>query len=238
MNIRTAVQQLASLIEDKAHEYVKADWLIWWLSDGQREVAKRTFCLRSSSTDTSVAGQGTYSLPDRCIRIERIYYDGYPIDPTDRVELDRDAQDINDEENTTGESWEDEQGTVSGWVHDLHANKIRLVMVPKESGKVIKILYSYMPEEFTAITATTTLPVYAERAMFLFALINAQRHIAVKYDSDKQLRQAQIWQNHARVNEAQYEAQILDIIQIVQQFQHTAIVHQQGVGMEFEEDYY
>ena len=240
MNIRNAVQQLSSLIEDKAHEYVKADWLIWWLSDGQRAVAKRTLCLKNSSTASgpSVASQGAYSLPTRCIGIDRVYYAGYPIDPITREEMDRTMQDSTDASETSVKAWEDEEGTVERWIYDRHANKIRLVAVPKVAGSEIRILYSELPEEFINITATTNIPEFADEAMFLYALINAQRHISVKYESDKQLRQAQVWQNHARINEAKYEHQIQEIKTMIQGFQNTNIIVQQGVGMEFEEDRY
>ncbi len=238
MDIRATVQKISSLIEDTKHERVDTNWIIWWLSDGQREVAKRTHCLRSSKDDTSVASQAVYDLPTRFIRIDAVYYNAMLLNPTKREQKDRDDQDFNSDPDNTSRAWETSTGTVTEWIHDIHANKLRLVMVPAVAAATIKTLYSYMPAEFTKIDATTVIPDYAEHAMFLFALNMAQQKLAVSYDSDKQLRQAQIWREHSRTSERDYENQIAEISSIIQNVQATYIPTQQGVGMEFSEDHY
>ena len=238
MDIRATVQKISSLIEDSKHARVKTDWIVWWLSDGQREVAKRTHCLRSSKDDTSVADQATYDLPTRFIRIDAVYYNTNLINPTTREQKDRDDQDFNSDPDNTSTSWESSTGNVSEWVHDIHANKLRLVMVPAVKDIAIKTLFSYMPAEFTKINATTVIPDYAEHAMFLFALNMAQKKLAISYDTDKELRQAQIWRQHSITSERNYENQIAEISAIIQNVQATYIPTQQGVGMEYSEDHY
>jgi len=238
MTRRQIMQSVCRLIEDVNHKRIDEKDVLLEISNGEREVATRTKCLRAFDTSkTTEDGTPTYALPDRCIHILSVQIGDRPIHPTDR-----DRMDDYELKNFGSDShWQTKTGVVHWWIYQPEDNKLRLVYIPDSdgAGETIRMNYAYIPETVIVLGAAMAVPSYAEEAVRLFGLKNCQRQLSTMYKSDHELRQAQIWSQHALMSERNYENEIRKVINTLEGFQGRKILQRDGTsGLLFSEDDY
>lgn len=233
------LQSVSRLIEDSKHQRIKAKDILLEISNGEREIAIKTKCLRAFDTSKStIESQADYALPDRCIHLFAIKIDNRPIVPTTREWMDDyELKNFSDETN-----WETKEGEVIRWIYQPETTKeLKLVYIPNsdEAGKVIRMHYAYIPE--TVLTPKTAIfvPSYAEEGVRLFALFKCQRQLETMYKDQHSLAQASIWQRKSIINIQQYERELMKIREVLEGFQGRTILERDGTaGLIFSADDY
>jgi len=120
--------------------HTDADFIAY-CDEAQKYVVRETKCLESSSTSTSVSGTQNYALPNDCIAVRRITYDGKKVFSIDFIELDESELDETDL-----------TGTPTSYY--IWNDTIYFYPIPGTSGKTIKIYYYNSPGTIDAATDT------------------------------------------------------------------------------------
>lgn len=69
-----AITKVRSLIDESSSVFWEDDEITRWLNEGQNDIARRSECLRDSSTVSVTAGTQEYSAPTDMVRITRVTY--------------------------------------------------------------------------------------------------------------------------------------------------------------------
>lgn len=141
------------------------------------EMSLETYCIESTSTDTSVAGTRAYNLPTNAIAIRRLEYDGKKIFPK--------GVDADPKTSTTEVSGTPQE-------YSIWNDQVILYPTPSVSSDEIKF-YTY--DRHAAVTAASTLAVPAEYHLYILDL-----GLSIFYAKDGNQNMStyhrNLWRNH------------------------------------------
>lgn len=237
MTRKQILQSIARLIEDKDHSKIATEDILLEISNGEREIATKTKCLRGFDTSqTTAAGTATYATPTRSIHIFSVQVANRPLSPTDRDKMD----DYELKNFGSDSNWETKRGDVTMWIYQPGtSNSLRLVYIPDSGGETIRQHYAYMPDTILTIGTAMAVPDYAEEAVRLYALGFCQSQISTMYKDNIALRQSEIWSRKALMSERKYENELIKIKRTIEGFQGRRIYQRDGTaGLTYSSDGY
>jgi len=232
LNLQKIREIISERCEDRTYKRLTPNLYLYEIGIAQQKLAMDTKCLSEDTTVTSATGKASYALPSRCIGVYSVYFDGRPLNPTSGYELDS----LNESTH-----WRTQTGPPTDWLEST-SDRTRFLIYPiptsSYNGKTIRIIYSYISDMITTVSQSIEVQEFALPALIALASYQCYKKLEIKYKSDRELRQSQIWQQHALFAKQDYFEAKAEIIKVLENFQKYRFKTVGMAGFPREEDEY
>lgn len=166
MNVGEIVKRVQRQIGDEENIIISIDDIIRWANDGQIDIARKTKCLQGFITIDSETDVSIYDLPQDFLSLDRVTFDGLPVEKLNQAELDQLLP---------------SRDTVSGgqsgppkkvWIW---GNQLNFWPTPSSDGTDnIKVFYIHRPDILIDSEDTPSIPVQMHRDLYRYCLSQAK----------------------------------------------------------------
>jgi len=151
MNVQEVITRVKRQFGDESGVQITDLDVFRWINDAQNDIAQEQEILETTAVTNSVAGQGSYPIPEDIINLRAVHYKGFKLKVVSMQDYDIYVN------NWQGDPNNPEQGTPE--IFYVWATEIKMFPVPVESGDEIKLYFSQFPAPINSVGDALTLPI-------------------------------------------------------------------------------
>ena len=151
MNVSEVITRVKRQFGDESGVQITDADVIRWINDAQNDIGQAQEILETTAVNTSVAGQGNYTIPDDIINLRSVHYDGSKLVAVSMQDYDIYVR-----------NWQDDPNSPKSGIPDIFyvwATEINLFPIPANAGIEIKLFYSQFPQPVNNSADELTLPI-------------------------------------------------------------------------------